>query len=92
MILESGLVKDVSIIGVPHPQWGEAVTAIYIPEHHCLNLEEIKTAIRDQLSPFKQPKYWIRVDNLPRNAQGKLNLKALQNIALTYLKSVNQLQ
>ncbi|MEA5533121.1 2-succinylbenzoate--CoA ligase [Crocosphaera sp. XPORK-15E] len=90
-ILETGLVKDVSVIGIPHSQWGEAVTAVYVAQTNSLNLQDIQTAIRNQLSYFKQPKYWIKLDNLPRNQQGKLNYQTLQNIALTHIKPLNNL-
>ncbi|MEA5510022.1 2-succinylbenzoate--CoA ligase [Crocosphaera sp. UHCC 0190] len=91
-ILETGLVKDVSVIGIPHPQWGEAVTAVYVAHTNSLNVQDIQTAIRNQLSYFKQPKYWIKLEKLPRNQQGKLNYQILQNIALTHIKPGDKLQ
>jgi O-succinylbenzoic acid--CoA ligase len=81
-ILATQMVKDVCVIGLPDPQWGEIVTAIYIPQSPDISIDKLKAAIADKLSKFKQPKKWIAVTKLPRNAQGKINRKQLQQIAL----------
>ena len=39
-------------------------------------------AIDKKLSKFKQPKYWLRVESLPRNSQGKINREFLKEIAI----------
>jgi len=84
-IVATQMVYDVCVIGVPDRQWGEIVTAIYVPKSSDINIDNLKTAIQDKLSKFKQPKKWIAVENLPRNAQGKVNRKLLQQISITPL-------
>ncbi|EAZ92001.1 2-succinylbenzoate--CoA ligase [Crocosphaera chwakensis] len=91
VILETHLVKDIAIIGMPNEQWGEVVTAIYVPQDEKCDLNVIKDAIKQQLSPIKQPKHWIEVKQLPRNQQGKLNYQTLQKIASTYPRQENYL-
>lgn len=91
VILETSLVKDIAIIGVADEQWGEVVTAIYVPQNKESDINKIKDTIKQQLSLIKQPKHWIEVKQLPRNPQGKLNYQTLQKIALTYLKQENYL-
>ncbi|WP_009544408.1 2-succinylbenzoate--CoA ligase [Crocosphaera subtropica] len=86
VILATNLVKDISIIGVANQQWGELVTAIYVPQDEQIDVDMIRERIKSQLSPVKQPKHWIQVQELPRNQQGKLNYQALQKIAVTNLK------
>jgi O-succinylbenzoic acid--CoA ligase len=83
-IQATGLVQDVAVVGVPDMQWGEAVTALYIPTG-VESDELLRTAIQKSLSKFKHPKHWIAVKALPRNAQGKLNRAKLRAIALTTL-------
>ncbi len=85
IILETNLVKDIAIIGVADEQWGEVLTAIYVPQDDNIEVEDIKDIIKQQLSPLKQPKHWIQVKQLPRNQQGKLNYQTLRKIATTYL-------
>ena len=90
-ILETNLVQDIAIIGVTDEQWGEAVTAIYTTKNEKIDVNLIKNAIKQKLSPVKQPKYWIKVQQLPRNQQGKLNYPTLQKIAATHLNQKNSL-
>ncbi|WP_413199125.1 2-succinylbenzoate--CoA ligase [Nostoc piscinale] len=79
------LVVDVCVIGVPDKHWGQALTAIYIPQNAHISHLEITTLLKNQLSKFKIPKHWICLDDLPRNAQGKVNRQALQQIAAEFL-------
>ncbi|MGC1395785.1 MAG: 2-succinylbenzoate--CoA ligase [Coleofasciculaceae cyanobacterium] len=85
------LVVDVCVIGISDLHWGQAVTAIYVPRTETVSQELLKSFIEDKLSKYKQPKYWLRVESLPRNYQGKVNieqLKKLVNIRLNSLTSV----
>lgn len=84
-ILQTQMVNDVCVIGIPDPDWGQALTAIYTPQNIDITAEEIKTALKNQLSKFKIPKYWISLDTLPRNTQGKINRQTLQQIAMKFL-------
>lgn len=78
VILAAGLVKDVCIIGIPDPKWGEIVTAVYIPQQPHISPGEINSKIEQQLSKYKLPKSWVKVEKLPRNEQGKINYQELK--------------
>ncbi len=91
IILETNLVHEIAIIGVADEQWGEVVTAVYVPQDEKLDLNPIKDTIKQQLSPIKQPKHWIKVPQLPRNQQGKVNYSTLRKIATIYLNQKNSL-
>ena len=80
------LVRDVCIVGVADPRWGEAVTAIYVPDSQY-SLESIKQQIETQIAKYKQPKNWIEVDRIPRNNRGKVNYQQLEAIAMQKLAS-----
>ncbi|HEY9851021.1 MAG TPA: 2-succinylbenzoate--CoA ligase [Leptolyngbyaceae cyanobacterium] len=86
-IMTTNLVKDVCVIGLPDKHWGQVVIAIYVPNNLQVSDEDLKTAIQEQLCNFKRPKYWISVENLPRNAQGKVNYRQIQQLAITWLQS-----
>ena len=81
-ILATGLVIDVCVIGLPDKYWGEVVTAIYVGNNFELSREKLLAAIDGNLSKFKQPKYWVKVESLPRNSQGKINRELLKEIAI----------
>ncbi|MDX2244536.1 MAG: AMP-binding protein, partial [Leptolyngbyaceae cyanobacterium bins.302] len=83
-IRASGLVKDVYVLGTPDPDWGQAVTAVYVSAQDATR-EKLKAAIASHLCRYKHPKHWVAVEELPRNAQGKVNrqrVMALLNHAL----------
>lgn len=80
-IRETQMVIDVCVIGIPDKHWGQALTVLYIPKNSNTSSLEIQTLLKTQLSKFKIPKNWIPLQNLPRNAQGKINRQQLQQIA-----------
>ena len=79
-IRETQLVNDICVIGIPHQDWGQVVTAIYVPKN-LVATDLLPAAIEEKLSKFKRPKYWIPLASLPRNSQGKVNRKQLLQIA-----------
>lgn len=87
-IRKTNLVLDVCVIGIDDKYWGQALTAIYIPNHENISSLEIETQLRKQLSKFKIPKYWISLPVLPRNTQGKINRQQLQQIAKDFVTRV----
>jgi o-succinylbenzoate---CoA ligase len=73
VIRSSGLVADVYVLGIADSDWGEIVTAVYVPVNEQVTVLMIEDFIRQELSRYKHPKQWIKVNQLPRNAQGKIN-------------------
>ncbi|MEW2912006.1 malonyl-CoA synthase [Leisingera sp. JC11] len=71
-------VLESAVIGVPHPDFGEGVVAVVVPEGEGTSAEAIKTALSGQLAKFKQPKEIILLEALPRNTMGKVQKKALR--------------
>ena len=67
-------VADAAVVGGPHPTWGETVHAVLVPRGDPAALtEEIVVAwCRERLAGFKCPRAVHVVDELPRNATGKL--------------------
>ena len=66
-------VAESAVIGLPHPDLGEAVTAV-ITMNGASGLTEsgILAALADRLAAFKRPKRVLFTDELPRNAMGKV--------------------
>lgn len=72
-------VVESAVIGVPHPDFGEGVTAIIVKDvAHDLDEQAIVQALDGRLAKFKLPKRVIFVDDLPRNTMGKVLKDALR--------------
>jgi o-succinylbenzoate---CoA ligase len=84
-ILATGLVADVVVLGLPHPEWGQVVTAIYVPNAAQTSSQEIAQHLQGRLSRFKHPKQWLEIERLPRNQVGKLNRAELKTWALQFI-------
>ena len=66
-------VKESAVVGAPHPDFGETVVAVIVPEDGVApDLAAIEAAARTELAGFKRPRRYELVDELPRNTMGKV--------------------
>ena len=66
-------VLESAVIGLPHPDFGEGVCAVVVRTAGAdLDAAEMGRVLASQLAAFKRPKKIIIVDELPRNAMGKV--------------------
>ena len=78
LIDEVNGVIESAVIGVPHPDFGEAVVAIVVAQDALFSTQAISTALETGLAKFKQPKAIYLVDELPRNTMGKVQKNLLR--------------
>ena len=73
-------VQESAVVGVPHPDFGEAVTAVVVPRKGAPPPDEaaLVAALKGRLANFKVPKRIYVVDELPRNAMGKVQKNVLR--------------
>ncbi|MEQ1512084.1 MAG: malonyl-CoA synthase [Lysobacteraceae bacterium] len=73
-------VLESAVIGVPHPDFGEAVIAVLVAQPDArLDLTAIDAVLREQLARYKQPKALEVVAELPRNTMGKVQKNLLRD-------------
>ncbi|MCS0504519.1 malonate--CoA ligase [Ancylobacter mangrovi] len=73
-------VLESAVIGVPHPDFGEGVTAVVVPAGNAdLSEQAIQKALESRLARFKQPKRVFFVSELPRNTMGKVQKNILRD-------------
>ncbi len=65
-------VAEVAVAGTPSPEWGEVVTAWIVPDGVPPTVEELAAFTEETLAPYKRPRVIRVVDELPRNAMGKV--------------------
>jgi long-chain acyl-CoA synthetase len=66
-------VEECAVIGLPDKEWGERVVAFIVPKAGASILPEaLKLFLKSRLLPFKVPKEYLLVKELPKNAAGKI--------------------
>lgn len=65
-------VRDVAVVGLADEEWGERVAAAVVPAGALPSLAELRAWAASRLAPYKIPTRLLAVDELPRNALGKV--------------------
>jgi len=74
-----GIVES-AVIGVPHVDFGEGVTAVVVKEPNAtIDEAAVMAALDGRLAKFKMPKRVLFVDDLPRNTMGKVQKNVLRD-------------
>ena len=69
VLLKHARVREASVIGRPHPEWGEIVVAYVVGD---VRANELDALCLGEIARFKRPKDYIFVDALPKNNYGKI--------------------
>jgi long-chain acyl-CoA synthetase len=79
-LLEHPAVREVAVIGVPDAQWGESVVAVVVLQP-CARADAagLDAWCLQQIARFKRPKRYVFVDELPKNATGKVLKRELRD-------------
>jgi O-succinylbenzoic acid--CoA ligase len=73
-------VKEIVVVGVPDPEWGERVVAAVVVEGGDEVPGELDRIARAVLSPAKRPKDLRLVESLPRNPNGKVDRERVRRL------------
>ncbi len=72
-------VLESAVVGVPHPDFGEVGLAVVVPKPGSnLDANEIQRNLKSKIANFKVPKRVLIVDELPRNAMGKVQKNVIR--------------
>ncbi len=76
-------VRDCAVVGIPDEDWGERIAAAILPEPGAAPRpdalpERLDPWVRERLARYKVPRAWRLVDDLPRNAMGKVQKPAVK--------------
>jgi acyl-CoA synthetase (AMP-forming)/AMP-acid ligase II len=74
-------VREVAVVGEPHPQWGETVKAVVVPQTAAgVTLSELRSFARGRVAEFKLPSRLQLAESLPRTAAGKVQKRLLREM------------
>ena len=78
LLLHPG-VLEVSVVGRPHPEWGEDVVAFVVSKPgETVDTEQLDRICLDNIARFKRPKDYIFIDELPKSDYGKILKRELR--------------
>lgn len=75
-------VHEVAVIGIPDEYWGEIVVAVVVPSGADRNAKNILNFCEGRIAHFETPREVIFVEQLPRNAMGKVEKEELRETAI----------
>jgi long-chain acyl-CoA synthetase len=73
-------IAEVVVVGLPHPRWGEAVTAFVVTRPgETIDDAELMATLKASLAGFKVPKAVVFVDELPKTSTGKIQKNVVRS-------------
>jgi len=81
VLLRHPAVAECSVVGRPHPEWGEEVFA-FIVSKHPVKAEELDNLCLDNIARFKRPREYRFVEALPKNNYGKVLKTELRKLLI----------
>jgi fatty-acyl-CoA synthase len=74
-------VAEVAVTGVPDDKWGEVGKAFIVPKPDAdWDENALQSFCRERLAKFKIPKYFQRIEAMPKTDSGKINRNALKKL------------
>lgn len=65
-------IDDCAVIGIPNDEWGELIVSAIVVKNKDIDIEQLNKWLRERMAAYKTPKKYLVVDELPRNAMGKV--------------------
>ena len=76
-------VIDAAVVGLPDEKWGESITALVeLAPGASLDVESLRDHVKGRLAAYKAPKNVVEIETVGRAANGKLDYKALKQLAV----------
>lgn len=66
------LITDCAVVGIDDEEWGELIVAALVTSDKMIDIAELNKWLREKMAAYKTPRKYLLVDELPRNAMGKV--------------------
>ena len=80
MLRTHSAINDCSLVGIDDEEWGELVVAAIITNDSSLDTNELNTWMRERIPSYRVPRRYKIVEELPRNAMGKVTKNDLKKL------------
>lgn len=91
VILRSGMVENVKVVGVPSKFRQEEVAACVIPKNgNILNMESFYAFLKPRIASYKVPKFVLTFHEFPMTASGKIDIAEIKHQAIELTKTPNE--
>lgn len=74
-LLSTAAIDDIAIGKIYSSEWGDTIVALV-----CGDLDEFKCWMKEKIQSVYQPRFFIKVEKIPRNLMGKIDRKAVQTL------------
>ncbi len=80
-LLDHPAIVECAVVGLPDETWGESVAAaVVLKGNESLDGDSLRNWCKDRVSPYKIPRRLLIVEELPRNAMGKVTKPAVTQL------------
>ena len=79
-LLEHPNIAEVVVFGIPDEKYGEEIAALLVLKNKEKGLDDINNFCLTRMSSYKVPRKWKLMDEIPRNAMGKVQKKELKKL------------
>ncbi len=74
------MITDCAVVGLADEEWGEVVAAALVVQKEKMNLDELTVWLKERISAYRVPRRFLQLDQLPRNAMGKVTKKDIKKL------------
>jgi long-chain acyl-CoA synthetase len=78
-------IRDAVVVGVPHARLGEEVVALVVADDPACSEASVQDFVRERVAAYAYPRLVVLVDELPRNASGKILRREIDRASLAAL-------
>lgn len=80
VLIQHPEIQEIAIIGVPDSKWGETGLAAIVSTNKNLSVAQLQEFCTNKLAKFKQPKHILHLNELPKNATGKIDKNLIKQL------------